>query len=88
MLYAVVMRFNSLRKIETSALTFVNKMPYLMLSKISKRSVLGDANKKRDEAIFGNIYLRLLMNNFNMNVDEVIAIYFRRRKIELFFLIN
>lgn len=60
MLYAVVMRFDSLREIEASALTFVNRMPHLMLSKIPKRSTLGDANKKRDEAIFGSIYLRLL----------------------------
>ena len=38
MLYAVVMRFDSLREIEASALTFVSRMPHLQMSCVPKRS--------------------------------------------------
>jgi len=60
MLYAIVMRFDSLREIEASALTFVNRMPHLQMNCVPKRSTLGDANIKRSETIFGNIYFSLL----------------------------
>ena len=60
MLYAVVMRFDSLREIEASALTFVSRMPHLQMSCVPKRSTLGDANAKRSESIFGDTYFSLL----------------------------
>ena len=60
MLYAVVMRFDSLREIEASALTFVSRMPHLQMSCVPKRSTLGDANAKRNESIFGDTYFSLL----------------------------
>ena len=60
MLYAVVMRFDSLREIEASALTFVNRMPHLRMGCVPKRSTLGDANAKRRESIFGDVYFSLL----------------------------
>ena len=60
MLHAVVMRFDSLREIEASALTFVNRMPHLRMGCVPKRSTLGDANAKRRESIFGDVYFSLL----------------------------
>lgn len=60
MLYAVVMRFDSLRETEASALTFVSRMPHLQMSCVPKRSTLGDANAKRNESIFGDTYFSLL----------------------------
>ena len=57
---AVVMRFDSLREIEASALTFVSRMPHLQMSCVPKRSTLGDANAKRNESIFGDTYFSLL----------------------------
>ena len=60
MLYAIVMRFDSLREIEASALTFVSRMPHLMMNNVPRRSTLSDANSCRSEAIFGKIYYSLL----------------------------
>lgn len=56
MLYAVIMRFDSLREITTSMLAETRKLAHLGISFKIGRSTLADANKRRSEAIFESIY--------------------------------
>ena len=46
MLYAVVMRFDSLREIQASMLAESRKLPHLSIDTLPKRSTLSDANKR------------------------------------------
>ena len=52
MLYAVIMRFDSLREITASLLAETRKLAHLGISFKIGRSTLSDANKRRSEAIF------------------------------------
>ena len=56
MLYAVIMRFDSLREITTSLLAETRKLSHLGITFKIGRSTLADANKRRSEAIFEAIY--------------------------------
>lgn len=56
MLYAVIMRFDSLREIETSLQAESRKLHHLGINMLPSRSTLSDANKRRSEAIFEAIY--------------------------------
>jgi len=56
MLYAVIMRFDSLREITASLLAEARKMAHLGITFKIGRSTLADANKRRSEAIFESIY--------------------------------
>lgn len=56
MLYAVIMRFDSLREITASLLVETRKLSHLGISFKIGRSTLADANKRRSEAIFESIY--------------------------------
>ena len=56
MLYAIIKRFDSLREITTSLLADTNKLSHLGITFKIGRSTLADANKRRPERIFGNIY--------------------------------
>ena len=56
MLYAVIMRFDSLREITASLLTEARKLPHIGITFKIGRSTLADANKRRSEAIFEAIY--------------------------------
>lgn len=56
MLYAVIMRFDSLREITTSLLAETRKLAHLGITFKIGRSTLADANKRRSEAIFETIY--------------------------------
>lgn len=56
MLYAVTMRFDSLREITTSLLTETCKLAHLGIAFKIGRSTLADANKRRPEAVFETIY--------------------------------
>lgn len=56
MLYAVIMRFDSLREITTSLLAETRKLAHLGITFKIGRSTLADANKRRAEAIFDSIY--------------------------------
>lgn len=63
MLYAVIMRFDSLREIEASMTAESRVLHHLGLSHIPRRSTLSDANKRRTEKIFEDIYLMLYHQN-------------------------
>ena len=62
MLYAVIMRFDSLREITTSLLAETRKLAHLGITFKIGRSTLADANKRRPEAIFECIYRDLYAN--------------------------
>ena len=59
MLYAVIMRFDSLREITASLQAEARKLHHLGISVMTSRSTLADANKRRPESIFEAIYRNL-----------------------------
>ena len=59
MLYAVFMRFDSLREITASLLAEARKLCHLGITVKPSRSTLADANKRRPEAVFEGIYRHL-----------------------------
>ena len=63
MLYAIIMRFDSLREIQASMTAESRKLSHLGLTKIPKRSTLSDANKRRPEEVFRAIYSTLYNKN-------------------------
>ncbi|MDR2978923.1 MAG: DUF4372 domain-containing protein, partial [Bacteroidales bacterium] len=50
MLYAVIMRFDSLREISASMLVEARKLSHIGIRKLPRRSTLSDANSRRPEA--------------------------------------
>ncbi len=56
MLYAVIMRFDSLREISASLQAEARKLCHLGITMMTSRSTLSDANKRRPEAVFEAIY--------------------------------
>lgn len=56
MLYAVIMRFDSLREIEASMLAEVRKLKHIGMDTFSKRSTLSDANSRRPHEFFEDVY--------------------------------
>ena len=63
MLYAVIMRFDSLREIETSMIAEVRKLHHVGIEKVPKRSTLSDANARRPEKFFEDVYRDLYADN-------------------------
>lgn len=59
MLYAVIQRFDSLREIETSMSAEVRKLKHLGIESVPKRSTLSDANARRSEKFFEEVYREL-----------------------------
>ncbi len=56
MLYAVIMRFDSLREITASMLVEARKLKHLGIMRLPRRSTLSDANKRRPESFFESVY--------------------------------
>ncbi len=56
MLYAVIMRFDSLREITASLQAEARKLCHLGIRLMPSRSTLSDANRRRPEIIFESIY--------------------------------
>ena len=52
MLYAVILRFDSLREIETSMTAEVRKLRHVGIDTVPRRSTLSDANARRSEKFF------------------------------------
>lgn len=63
MLFAVIMRFDSLREIEAAMTVEVRKLQHLGLKKVSRRSTLSDANARRSDRFFEEVYLDLYSRN-------------------------
>lgn len=63
MLYAVIMRFDSLREIEASMTAEVRKLHHVGIDRVPKRSTLSDANARRTEKFFEKVYRDLYDSN-------------------------
>ena len=63
MLYAVIMRFDSLREIETSMIAEVRKLHHIGIETVPKRSTLSDANTRRPAKVFEEVYRDLYEAN-------------------------
>ena len=63
MLFAVIMRFDSLREIEAAMTAEVRKLHHLGIEKVPKRSTLSDANARRSEKFFEEVYRDLYEAN-------------------------
>ena len=59
MLYAVIMRFDSLREIEAAMTAEIRKLHHVGINKVPKRSTLSDANARRPEKFFEEVYMDL-----------------------------
>lgn len=70
MLYAIIKRFDSLREITTSLLADTNKLSHLGITFKIGRSTLADANKRRPEKIFENIYRDLYTRYRNELISD------------------
>lgn len=63
MLFAVIMRFDSLREIETAMTAEVRKLHHIGIETVPKRSTLSDANARRSEKFFEDVYRDLYASN-------------------------
>ena len=63
MLYAVIQRFDSLREIETSMTAEVRKLHHVGINTVPRRSTLYDANSRRSEKFFEEVYRDLYTPN-------------------------
>lgn len=61
MLYAVIMRFDSLREITSATMMEWRKLAHLGIKALPRRSTLSDANARRPQEIFGKIYQGLYL---------------------------
>lgn len=59
MLYAVIMRFDSLREITSASMMECRKLGHLGIKDLPRKSTLADSNARRPENIFGLIYADL-----------------------------
>jgi len=62
MLYAVIMRFDSLREITSATMMEWRKLAHLGINDLPRRSTLSDANARRPHEIFGKIYQGLYLS--------------------------
>jgi hypothetical protein len=61
MLYAVISRFDSLREITSATMMECRKLQHLGIMDLPRRSTLWDANSRRDDGIFGKVYMDLYL---------------------------
>src|SRR5574344_2138747 len=66
MLFAVIMRFDSLREIEVAMTDEVGKQHHIGIEKVPKRSTLSDANARRPEKFSEEVYMPL---------ESIVALY-------------
>lgn len=70
MLYAIIMRFDSLREIETSMLAEARKLTHIGLKTVPKRSTVSDANKRRPHTFFESVYRYLYQKNKDLLLTD------------------
>ena len=70
MLYAVLMRYDSLREIVVGMLSEANKINHLGIDYMVKRSTLSEANNRRSNEFFEQIYFRLYRKYKNDLADS------------------
>lgn len=76
MLYAVIKRFDSLREISDSMFPEARKLAHLGINVMPRRSTLSDANARRSEKVFEQVY-RSLYDQYK----DVLSSDSRRRQI-------
>ena len=70
MLYAVIMRFDSLREIVIATLAEARKLAHLGVTTMPRRSTLSDANARRPEAFFEDVYRDLATHRQKLLSDS------------------
>lgn len=70
MLFAVLMRYDSLREIVIGMLSEANKLGHLGINYMVKRSTLAEANNRRDSEFFEQIYFSLYRKYKNDLADS------------------
>jgi len=60
MLFGILKHFDSLREVEIGMKAEVNKLHYLGIDYVVRRSTLAEANKRRPQEFFANVYAYLL----------------------------
>ncbi len=63
MLYAIIMRFDSLREITSATMMESRKLAHLGISSLPRRSTLSDANARRPSEVFEKVYTDLYASN-------------------------
>jgi hypothetical protein len=59
MLFGVLKHFDSLRELEIGMLAEANKLQHLGIDYMVRRSTLAEANKRRSQEFFANVYSML-----------------------------
>ncbi len=70
MLFAVIMRFDSLREIEAAMTAAVRKLKHVGIGIVPKRSTLSDANARRSEKFFEDVYRDLYTSNKHKLISD------------------
>ena len=70
MLYAVILRFDSLREIETAMTAEVRKLHHVGIESVPRRSTLSDANARRSEKFFEEVYRDLYEANKSALISD------------------
>ena len=60
MRFGILKHFDSLREVEIGMKAEVNKLHHLGIDDVARRSTLAEANKRRPQAFFANVYAYLL----------------------------
>lgn len=60
MLFDVLKHFDSLREVEIGMKAEVNKLHHLDIDYVARRNTLAEANKRRPQEFFANVYAYLL----------------------------
>ena len=71
MLFGVLKYFDSLREVEIGMKAEVNKLHHLGIDDVMHRSTLAEANKRRPQAFFANVYAYLLERYSSFLADSL-----------------
>ena len=70
MLFSVLKRFDSLWEVEIGMKTEVNKLHHLGIDYVARRNTLAEANKRRPQEFFANVYAYLLERYSSLLADS------------------
>ena len=70
MLFGVLRHFDSLREVEIGMKAEVNKLHHLGINYVARRSTLAEANKRRPQEFFANVYAYLLKRYSSFLADS------------------
>ena len=73
MLFDVLKHFDSLREVEIGMKAEVNKLHHLGIDYVARRNTLTEANKRRPQEFFANVYAYLLERYSSFLSDSPIA---------------